>query len=150
MRPRHQARILALQALFEIDLTNHRPGEVLSERLATQEPPLTPEAIEFARAIVHGVVLYQQPLDALISRFAPEWPIEQIAVIDRNLLRMALWEIGIAGTPMKVAINEAVELAKAFGADASPRFVNGVLGSATRETFDLNVAAPPSLVSGSK
>lgn len=137
MKPRHLARRVALQSLFEIDVAEHPPGIVLAARLEDQVPPLAEESIEFASRLVHGVVVYRAQLDDIIARFAPEWPVEQIAVIDRNVLRIALWEIGVDLTPIKVAINEAVELAKVFGSDASPRFVNGVLGAATRSEVDL-------------
>ncbi|HEY53876.1 MAG TPA: transcription antitermination factor NusB [Caldilineae bacterium] len=144
MKARHRARRVALQALYEIDVTKHPPGQVLAARLTDEEPPLSREAADFARAIVHGVVLYQTQLDDIIARFAPDWPVDQIAVIDRNILRMALWETGLEGTPLKVAINEAVELAKEFGADASPRFINGVLGASTRSNINLNeMLIPP-------
>ena len=132
MKARHRARRVALQALFEIDVADHAPGLVLAARLADEDPALARETADFARSIVHGVVLYEAQLDNIIARFAPDWPVDQIAVIDRNILRMALWETAREDTPLKVAINEAVELAKEFGSDASPRFVNGVLGASTR------------------
>ena len=82
-------------------------------------------------------------LDKIIARYAPEWPVEQMAAIDRNILRIALYEIAQGeDTPVKVAINEAVELAKMFGSDASPRFVNGVLGSVV--TYERSLALPDS------
>ncbi len=138
MKARHRARRIALQALFEIDVTNHPPGLVLSARLDYEDPPLTGEIADFARVMVHGVVLYQEQLDSIIARHAPDWPVDQIAVIDRNILRMAIWEVGLVGTPLKVAINEAVELAKEFGSDASPRFINGVLGVSARSDVQLS------------
>lgn len=140
MKPRHQARRLALQALFEIDVVGHKPGAVLSERLAQADPPLAEDTTEFIRVLVHGVVKHQPHLDSLIGHFAPEWPVDQIAVIDRNILRMAFWEIALYDTPLKVGINEAVELAKEFGSEASPRFINGVLGAANRSRIDLRAA----------
>lgn len=144
MKARHHARQVALQALYEIDITKHPSGRVLAARLADEEPPLGREAADFARAIVHGVVLYQAQLDDIIARFASDWPVDQIAVIDRNILRMALWETALAGTPLKVAINEAVELGKEFGADSSPRFVNGVLGASTRSNINFRkMLIPP-------
>jgi transcription antitermination protein NusB len=128
MKPRTRARGLALQALYEIDLTGHGPGEVLQERLA--ETPLEDTLFEFSRQIVTGVLPQIPELDRLIARYAPEWPLDQVAIIDRNILRIAIWEIAVKkDTPLKVAINEAVELAKIFGSDSTPRFVNGVLGS---------------------
>jgi len=128
MKARTRARGIALQALYEIDLVNHPPVQVLQERLA--EEPQTEELAEFIRQILFGVLPLRELLDIVIAKFAPEWPLDQIAAVDRNILRIAVWEFtGAQGTPVKVAINEAVELAKAFGSDSAPRFVNGVLGS---------------------
>jgi N utilization substance protein B len=117
-----------LQALYEIDIAHHDPDTVLHQRLAYKS---LPEAGgDFARNLVRGVLEHQPELDALIKNNAPEWPLDQVAVIDRNILRMAALEFSIKGnTPVKVAINEAVELAKLFGSDSSGRFVNGVLGA---------------------
>lgn len=128
MKPRTRARSIALQALYEIDLTGHPPGKVLEERLIDAELDLKLE--DFARQIVLGIVPLIIKLDRLIAQHAPEWPLDQVATIDRNILRIALWEMTVGDqTPVKVAINEAVELAKVFGSDSTPRFVNGVLGS---------------------
>ncbi|MCE5258691.1 MAG: transcription antitermination factor NusB [Chloroflexi bacterium] len=128
MKVRRQARITALQALFEIDIVHHQPEFVVAERL--QEAPLPPLAESFARALLFGVLTNQVALDALIQQVAPEWPLEQIAPVDRNILRLAVYELMVGlGTPPKVTINEAVELAKLFGSDNSGRFVNGVLGT---------------------
>jgi N utilization substance protein B len=128
MKPRTRARSVALQVLYEIDLTGHPPGTVLEERLA--EMPLEEKLSEFASQIVMGVLPLLEKLDHFIAQHAPEWPLEQVASIDRNILRIALWEIAASNqTPIKVAINEAVELAKVYGSDSTPRFVNGVLGS---------------------
>ena len=128
MKIRHQARIVALQALYEIDCTDHAPDVVLRHRLA--QAPLPEAAQIFSRHLVNGVLEHQPVLDMFIHRHAPEWPLEQMAYVDRNILRMAIFEFAIDGqTPVKVAINEAVELAKAFGSDSAPRFVNGVLGA---------------------
>ncbi len=129
MRARRQARISALQALYEIDTTNHRAGDVVQNRL--EDTPLPPEGETFLRDLVSGVMRHREQLDALIHKHAPAWPVSQIAIVDRNILRIALYEIsGASGTPPKVAINEAVDLAKLFGSDNSSRFVNGVLGAA--------------------
>ena len=128
MRIRRQARVAALQALFEIDAVHHGVEVVLPRRL--QDLGLPQEAAEFVRSIVHGVLDHQAQLDEMIAVHAPEWPIEQMAIIDRNILRIALYEFVVdRGTPPKVAINEAVELAKLFVSDSSQRFVNGVLGT---------------------
>lgn len=133
MKPRTRARSVALQALYEIDLVDHLPGKVIQERL--EESDLDPSLFEFVQSIVAGVVPIISQLDAFIAEHAPEWPLDQVATIDRNILRIALWELAVYGnTPIKVVINEAVELAKVFGSDSTPRFVNGVLGSlANRE-----------------
>lgn len=128
MGARHQARVVALQALYEIDCTHHAPLVVLEQRLAAIR--LSQDAADFSQHLVDGVLKYRTVLDVFIHRYAPEWPMEQMAYIDRNILRIAIFEFAIDGqTPVKVAINEAVELAKAFGSDSAPRFVNGVLGT---------------------
>jgi len=128
MKARTRARGIALQVLYEIDLVGHPPAQVLQERL--EEQPQTEELAEFVRQILFGVLPMRERLDSVLARYAPEWPLDQIAAVDRNILRIAAWEFaGMRGTPVKVAINEAVELAKAFGSDSTPRFVNGVLGS---------------------
>jgi N utilization substance protein B len=128
VKVRRRSRILALQALYEIDTTHHPAGTVLDQRLA--EDPLPDEGEAFARELITGVMKHQAELDELIQRYAPEWPVDQMAVVDRNVLRIAIYEFLISkATPTKVAINEAVELAKLFGSDSAPRFVNGVLGA---------------------
>jgi len=128
MKARTKARGVALQVLYEIDLVNHPPAQVLQDRL--EEEILGDELAEFARQIIFGVLPICEQLDRIIARYAPEWPLEQIATINRNILRIATWEFAVQkDTPVKVAINEAVELAKMYGSDSAPRFVNGVLGS---------------------
>ena len=125
---RRKARSIALQALYEIDSVQHDPEETLKHLQA--ELGLTEETFSFARLLVEGVVKYKDKLDTQIRRYAPAWPIEQIAFIDRNILRLAIFEIIIDNRiPVKVAINEAVELAKNFGGDSSSKFINGVLGA---------------------
>lgn len=128
MKPRTKARGLALQSLFEFDLVGHNPKSAVEERI--KHSSLDQSLGDFARKIVLGVFPIIVTLDKYISHHAPEWPLDQVAIVDRNILRIALWEFAIFDkTPIKVAINEAVELAKVFGSDSSPRFVNGVLGS---------------------
>ena len=128
MQPRRRARGVALECLYEIDCANHQADAVLTLRLENAE--LSPGAAKFATNLVMGVVGHLQAMDRLIAKYAPEWPVNQMAIIDRNVLRIAIYELAVDGnTPVKVAINEAVELAKLYGADSSPRFVNGVLGS---------------------
>lgn len=129
MKSRTRARSLALQVLYEVDLTGHAPGTVLIERLEDGEQ-LGQSLVEFTHQIIFGVLPIAEKLDQFIAQHAPEWPMDQVAVVDRNILRIALWEFAVAGcTPVKVAINEAIELSKLFGSDSTPRFVNGVLGS---------------------
>lgn len=128
MKVRHRARTIALQALFEIDCAGHNATGVIEQRLGEAGLPESGE--QFARELVQGVDTHRERIDALIERYAPEWPVDQIAIIDRNVLRISIYEILMdEDTPTKVAINEAVELAKRFGSDSSGRFVNGVLGS---------------------
>ncbi len=127
---RHQARDNALTALFEIDLTGHNPALVMQERL--QANPLPSKAAEFMNRIVNGTLENRSKYDSIIAKYAPEWPVDQLPVVDRNILRMALYELENEDTPVKVVIDEAVELAKTYGGDNSPRFVNGVLGSVVR------------------
>ena len=128
MKSRTRDRCAALQALYEIDIAGHIPEIVIHERIVAQS--LDNKMAEFTNNIVLSVWPIIDDLDQFISEQAPEWPLDQVAVIDRNILRIALWEFAVSGiTPMKVAINEAVELAKLYGSDSAPRFVNGVLGS---------------------
>lgn len=146
MKARRKARTVALQALYEIDCTNHSAEHVVEQRL--MEQPLTPDLHDFTRQLVAGVIAHAPTLDKLIQQFAPEWPLDQMAIIDRNILRIAIWEFGAERqTPIKVAINEAVELAKLYGSDSAPRFVNGVLGALAARQAEIqlvfgNQAAP--------
>jgi N utilization substance protein B len=136
MKTRRRARRITLETLYEYDLANHAPFEVLARRLA--ENPLERAGVEFARRLIDGVIQHQHETDKLIARYAPEWPLDQMAVIDRNILRMAIFEFLISReTPVKVAINEAVELAKTYGSDSAPRFVNGVLGTLADHATEL-------------
>lgn len=137
MKSRTKARGIALQVLYEIDLMGHQPSEVLQERL--DEDPIEDNLADFSRQIIYGVLPLVTKLDGFISQHAPEWPLDQVAVIDRNILRIALWEFAVEGcTPVKVAINEAIELAKIFGSDSTPRFVNGVLGSLANRQSEIH------------
>jgi transcription antitermination protein NusB len=128
MKSRTKARAIALQVLYELDQSQHVPGDIVSQRI--EEVPLEDGLAQFAREIVYGVLPIKSVMDEMISKHAPEWPFDQVAIIDRNILRMALWELTFeSGTPLKVVINEAIELGKMYGSDSSPRFINGVLGS---------------------
>ena len=125
---RRRARALALQALFEMDSAGHKAEETIRYLLAQER--LSEENTKFSHELVSGVTQNKTKIDEYIKRFAPTWPIAQIAAVDKNILRLALFEILIDNkVPVKVAINEAVELAKRFGSDSSSKFVNGVLGS---------------------
>ena len=136
MKPRTRARAAALKALYEIDIVGHPVGKVLQERIEDEQ--LEGSLAEFARQIVLNVWPMVNILDRFIAEHAPEWPLDQVAIIDRNILRIALWEFAVyKQTPVKVAINEAVELAKVFGSDSTPRFVNGVLGSLTNRQNEI-------------
>jgi len=125
---RRRARAVALQAMYEIDTTRHEVEEVLGRLLA--EENLSGDNTAFVRQMVKQVVEHQEEIDGNIQRFAPAWPVEQLSAIDRNILRLAISEILFDNRVIiKVAINEAVELAKKFGSENSSKFVNGVLGS---------------------
>lgn len=132
MKIRRQARGIALQALFEIDSVGHNINLVLPHLIENENLPV--EGATFAQSIVNGVIEHAARLDAIIAKHAPEWPVEQLAIVDRNILRIALYELQYAeDVPIKVAVNEAVELAKLYGSDTAPRFVNGVLGAFLQE-----------------
>ena len=131
---RHLGRIVALQTLYEQDFrrdvgdTNFDLDEVLSRNILRYQEVLDDK--DFISVIVHGTTNKQDELDAVLVPVAPEWPIEQIARMDRSLLRMGIYELLFTSdVPPKVVINEAVELAKAFGGDNSSKFINGVLGT---------------------
>lgn len=125
---RRKARSLALRALYERDSIGHDPAKTL-ERLIGREA-LSEANVGFARELVGGVITHIEAIDAKIRDFAPVWPIDQLSLVDRNILRLAIFEILQDNkVPVKVAINEAVELAKTFGSESSSRFINGVLGS---------------------
>jgi N utilization substance protein B len=151
-RVRHQARVLAMQALYERDLTEHDLQEILERMRSGDDVDLPASAKETtdedetqledipqpvadrATAIVHGITEHQDGIDPLIEKAAPHFPIPQLAAIDRNVLRLAIYELLYApDVPYKVVINEAVEIAKRFGGPNSGRFVNGVLGTISKD-----------------
>lgn len=135
---RHLGRIVALQTLYEYEFrtesgdTSIDAGKVLARNLERYEEAI--EDTKFVETLVNGVLAEQKAIDAKIQPIAPDWPIEQIARVDRTILRIGVYELlhQAKVVPPKVAINEAVELAKAFGSDNSSKFVNGVLGTAYR------------------
>ncbi len=124
---RRKGRAIALQALFEVDCTGHDSTETLGQLM--DDSPLPEETATFIQELVLKVLENKKDIDNMIQNFAPAWPLEQIAIVDRNILRLAIYEILFNVVPAKIAINEAVELAKTFGSDSSAKFVNGVLGS---------------------
>ena len=125
---RRKARVVALQALYELDSVPHDRAEVISRLVS--ELHASASAAKFAAELVEGVIINRPRIDEVLARVAPAWPLDQIAPIDRNILRLAIYEVVIDNkVPMRAAINEAVELAKTYGGDNSPKFVNGVLGS---------------------
>ncbi len=132
---RRRARVIALQALYEIDTARHPVGTVVDRLLSVSD--LSEENRTFVHGLVSGVVVNIKEIDRNIQQFAPAWPLDQIAAVDRNILRLAIFEILFDNRmSIKVAINEAVELAKAFGSDNSAKFVNGVLGSVSTLAVD--------------
>src|SRR5207302_7105257 len=146
---RRLGRALAFQALYEMDLGHHPPGQVLDrlaesfqESVAAPYPPeVLREAAAYARELVRGVLANRAAIDGLIQQRAPLWPLAQMSAVDRNVLRIGLYEslYGNATVPLRTAINEAVELAKLFGSETSAKFVNGVLGRAV-EAFTPDAA----------
>ncbi len=128
MTSRRRARSIAVQILYELDYTAHKEDEVLA-RLAYDDS-IKEDTYDFVTSLVTGVRRYQRQIDSIIQQHAPAFPVAQMAPVDRTILRIALYEMIFTDeNPLKVVINEAVELAKEFGGDASPRLVHGVLGS---------------------
>jgi N utilization substance protein B len=124
---RHTSRVIALQALYEVDAVGHDPDETVDRWAAEQHAKA--DATAFAHQLVTGVLQEREELDTLLQGSAPQFPVPRIAPVDRAVLRLALYELlYVPATPPKVAINEAVELAKQFGGDNSFKFINGVLG----------------------
>ena len=125
---RRQARILAFKVVYEVDVAHHPPGEVLDRLLRADAAD--PKVEAYARELIGGVLRHRKELDETIQEHAPAWPLRQMAAVDRTILRLGLYEsrYGRGMVPVKVAINEAIELAKLYGGESSPRFVNGVLG----------------------
>jgi N utilization substance protein B len=125
---RRQGRMIALQTLYEYDTTRHAADGILERHAAQRHLP--PRVVDFAQELLRGVLANLPAIDGEIEKAAQEWPLQQMAIIDKNILRLAIYEILFNNTvPAKAAINEAVELAKTFGSNTSSRFVNGVLGT---------------------
>ncbi len=129
--PRRRARRVVLQVLYEVDATGHPVDKSLNWLLEDTE--LNDANVVFARRLAHLVLEHLPEIDAEIARHAPAWPVQQLSIVDRNVLRMAICEMRFEQeAPVRVIINEAVELARVFGSDGSQRFVNGVLGAITK------------------
>jgi len=128
MKARRRARAVALQTLYEVDQAAHDPSRVLQQRL--EDCDVESDGEQFAWHLVEGVLRHREHIDPILREIAPEWPLEQMSPIDRSILRIAVFEMLFdPDIPVKVAINEAVELAKLFGSESSRRFVNGALGT---------------------
>ena len=137
MSNRHLQRSVAMQSLFEWDFHENDTTK-LDDILRHNFEEFAPGATDmgFSKKLVNGVVEHINEIDDIISKCAPEWPLDQITAVDRNILRIGTYELLFGDyneTPPKVAINEAIEIAKTYGSDSSPRFVNGVLGTIYRE-----------------
>lgn len=139
MSNRHLARTLAMQSLFEWDFRDLKDTEkiltILKHNFSEFAPNFDDEG--FSEHLLLGIVEKMPEIDVLISKYAPEWPIEQITAVDRNILRIGIYELKYTkNIPSRVAINEAIEMAKTFGGDSSGKFVNGVLGAVYKMLVD--------------
>lgn len=138
MSNRHLARTIAMQTLYEWDFHGNRPldvPEVVERNLSEFAPGLDDKG--FALELVEGVLSHQEEIDGLITKYAPQWPLPQITTVDRNVLRIGCYELRFSeSVPSKVAINEAIELAKSYGGESSGKFVNGVLGAIFRDMIE--------------
>ena len=135
MANRHLSRTLAMQTLYQWDFNGFQDKKLdnlLEYNLAEFAPGFNDEG--FAKSLIDGVLKNREAIDKLISKYATEWPIEQITIVDRNILRIGIFELKFAeDIPSKVAINEAIEVAKTYGGESSGKFVNGVLGAIYKE-----------------
>jgi transcription antitermination protein NusB len=137
MANRHLSRSIAMQSLFEWDFKNQDIAQfenILERNIREFGPGMEDDS--FVRSLAKNTISHQKEIDALIEKCAPEWPLSQVTIVDRNILRLGIYEVlfgNYAEVPPKVAINEAIELAKSFGGESSGRFVNGVLGTIYRE-----------------
>ena len=131
MSNRHLARSIAMQTLYQWDFNGHDDKlapEMLKRNMGEFAPGLDDEG--FASSLVRGVIKNIKTIDETITQYAPQWPISQITMVDRNVLRLGVYELNFTSeVPSKVAINEAIEIAKTFGGNSSGRFINGVLGA---------------------
>ncbi len=132
--PRRRSRITAFQALYEADVSGRDVTEALKRQIEVAR--LTADGAEFARHLVEGVQVHREGIDAEIAQYASAFPLADMAAVDRNVLRLSIFEVLFdnRAAPLRVAINEAVEIAKGYGAESSGRFVNGVLGAVALAT----------------
>jgi len=138
MADRHLSRTIAMQTLYQWDF-NQKKDDNLENSLKKNKEELAPQFDDkgFSESLVKGVAKNIKTIDKYIEKYAPQWPIEQITLIDRNILRIGIYELSISReVPPKVAINEAIELAKTFGGESSGRFINGVLGTIYKEMVE--------------
>jgi N utilization substance protein B len=135
MSNRHLGRTIAMQTLYQYDFRKNAPEDVpVLVAHSVHEFAPTYDDKGFIKELVDGVLAHQAEIDGIITHYAPEWPIEQITVVDRNVLRVGIFELKwVPNIPSKVAINEAIELGKTFGGESSGRFVNGVLGAVYKD-----------------
>ena len=137
MASRHLSRSIAMQSLYEWDFSGQKPEtleEITTKNIKEFGPGL--ENTELIWKLVNGVIEKMEQINKIITKAAPQWPVDQITIVDRNILRIGLYELlyqNKAEVPPKVAINEAIELAKTFGGESSGKFINGVLGTVYKE-----------------
>ncbi|TSC56057.1 MAG: putative transcription termination factor [Parcubacteria group bacterium Gr01-1014_18] len=144
MSNRHLARTIAMQTLYEWDF-NQYPDPELFNCMERNKAEFAPEFEDngFIRKLLQDILDHKTEIDALIVKYAPEWPLDQITVVDRNILRIGVYELKFANDiPEKVAINESIELAKTFGGDSSGKFINGVLGSIYKDIAEAGGLKP--------
>lgn len=147
MSNRHLSRTIALQSLYEWDFRGRPEGKlaVIEQQTVAEVAPKFDDQ-GFVQELLDGVARNQKEIDELIVRYAPEWPLDQITMVDRNVLRLGVYELAFSeAVPSKVAINEAIEVAKAFGGESSGRFVNGVLGAVYRDRVAAGKVKPVDL-----
>lgn len=135
MSNRHLARTIAMQTLYEWDFNGRQPTDLVA-LLKDNQKQFAPDFSDdgFSEALIRGVMDHAEDIDGVIVKYAPEWPLDQITIVDRNILRIGVFELKFStDVPPKVAINEAIEVAKGFGGESSGKFVNGVLGAVYRD-----------------
>ncbi len=151
MSNRHLARAIVLQSLYEWDFHDCKsdPNEIFVRNLTEFAPDLDEK--EFAQKLVTNIIEHKEEIDGTISRFAPDWPLPKITIVDRNVLRIGSYELIFdTDIPSKVAINEAIELAKTFGGESSGKFVNGVLGAVFRDQIAQGIEKPADKIKEAK